>query len=167
MRDGLSHRIETLKRDLHNANLKILERDRAIIERDASIAERDDRIRERDARIQDRDVQIQERDVRIQERDVRIQERDVRLQERDAQIREMKYEIEQLCQTLDSNQATNASLVLQIGELSSARDRLEGEIQAVRNSTSWKITAPLRSLRNSLTPFRGRRGGEIEIELGA
>ena len=38
LRDGLSHRIETLKRDLHNANLQILERDRAIIERDASIA---------------------------------------------------------------------------------------------------------------------------------
>ena len=159
---GLSDRIDLLKKDLHKSNLQISEREGVINERDSRLAERDDRIRERDARIQDRDARLAERDDRIRERDARIQDRDARLAERDDRIRERDARIHEqndLIQQRDIfilkmdddikefiQKIENADLRLH--ELSLYKSSLEHDIQQIKDSTSWKITAPMRWIRN-------------------
>ena len=81
---------------------------------------------DRDAQITERDAQITERDAQITERDAQLAERDAQLAERDAQLAER-----------------DAQLV-----------RLAQEVDALRNSTSWRLTKPVRFVGHQVA--RGR-----------
>ena len=77
---------------------------------------------ERDAQIAERDAQIAERDAQIAEQDAQIVERDAQIVEKDSQIAERDSQIAYL----------------------------SGTVLAIQNSTSWKITAPARSVARNI-----------------
>ena len=56
-------------------------------------------------------------------------------------------------------ESAKEALQAQLAELSSRLERLEGNYRKIRNTTSWKITAPARNLSKSLRTI-GQRGPE-------
>jgi lipopolysaccharide transport system ATP-binding protein len=101
--------------------------------RDATmLAERDAAKRERDAAIVERDAAKGERDAAIVERDAVIAEVDGVIAERDAATNE--------CHRV----AGERDAVI------TDRDEVVTQLSAIRHSNSWRITAPLRALRDRL-----------------
>jgi len=103
---------------------------RRVLELERTVMERDDRIRDRDGRIAERDSRIAERDSLINERDSRVAERDTRIAERDSRIAELRTKIDQ----------TTGENTLLIDEVNLAK----ADVEQLRQSTSWRVTAPLR-----------------------
>jgi methyltransferase family protein len=90
-------------------------------------------------------------------RDAHIANLDRAAGERDVQIADLRQQASSLTQELSSRAATIASLV----QASTARDdhiaNLSRDVDAIRYSTSWRITAPLRWVADGIRKAR-RRG---------
>jgi GT2 family glycosyltransferase/glycosyltransferase involved in cell wall biosynthesis len=117
--------IDTKDDLLRSVNEALISRDFAMRARDAIIAEKDHAIAERNKR-------IDERDHWLRQRDAALQECDAALRQRDEQARELERELKRL-----SEEAAAARQ-----EAQSVRDRVRTEFE---NSTSWRVTAPLRA----------------------
>lgn len=112
-------------------NATLAERDAIATKRDAALADRDAALAERDAAMADRDAALADRDAALADRDAAMAERDAALADRDAAAAER-----------------NAIAV--------ERNR---QVAALYNSTSWRITHPLRFVSYQLK--RIRRAGEL------
>jgi FkbM family methyltransferase len=122
------------------------QRDRAIIERDAASAQRDVALVERDAELVERDAANAQRDRAVAERDAALVERDAASAQRDRAIAERDAE-------LVERDAANAQRDRAVVE----RDQRKAEADALYNSTSWKLTRPLRWARTTVA----RSGGNL------
>ena len=150
--------LERQRGELDDKDRQLEARDRAIAERDVradalihSVAERDARIeRERtqaeraraemDAAIAERDATIVERERTVAAHAARLDERQQRIAERDQRIAEG-----------DRAKAADATRIA----------ALEHALSALRSSTSWRLTAPLRGVSTILSgtwPSAGRVG---------
>jgi GT2 family glycosyltransferase len=100
--------------------------------RNESLISRDYAIRARDVIIAEKDHAIAECNQRIEQREHLLRERDAALQQRDAHARSLEHELKRLSQ--ESAAARQAAQSMQ--------ERVRAEFV---NSTSWRVTAPLRA----------------------
>ena len=107
---------------------------RTIAARESVIAERDAQIAERDAQLAD--GLLAERDQHITGLDVQIAERNAQLAERDRRFEEA--------------QRWQHELMSELAGTKTAYQELASGYQAVTGSWSWRITAPLRTVRSRL-----------------
>ncbi|NPU85313.1 MAG: glycosyltransferase [Syntrophaceae bacterium] len=114
----MNEQLEEKNRQITERDRLIREREREISERDRLLGERDRQMGERDRLIGERDRQIVEKDRVIAEQERRIDERDKAINEREQRIREHSARIEEKDQ----------------------------HINALYDSKSWRLTAPLRWL---------------------
>ncbi|WP_426441689.1 hypothetical protein [Bradyrhizobium genosp. P] len=135
--------LEPLRRLVTSRNVE-LERAATRVEADGLRQERDASRAEADALRQQRDVSRAEADVLRQERDTSRAEADVLRQERDTS----RAQADALRQQRDVSRA-EADVLRQERDTSRAESAaLHSEAVALRASTSWRITAPLRALIN-------------------
>ena len=118
-------------------NAAIAERDAAISEKHAAIAERDAVISEKNAAIAERDAAISEKNAAIAARDAAISEKNAATAERDVAIAERDAAISEKHAATAERDAAN-----------SERDAATSERDAILHSRTWRITAPLRYLRD-------------------
>ena len=96
-------------------------RDSAVAERDIALSVRDSAVAERDIALSVRDSAVAMRDIALSVRDAAVAERDIALSVRDAAVAERDVAL-------------------------SVRDAVIADLYKVYQSTSWKITKPIRSL---------------------
>lgn len=107
---------------LQALGVEIANRDVEIASRDAEIAHRDAEIASRDAEIASRGAEIASRDAEIASRGIEITKRDVEIARRGAEISKRDVEL----------------------------DNLRSRISGIEASISWRITAPLRGLKQRM-----------------
>jgi len=116
------------------------ERSALIAERDAWAGERSALITERDALAAERSVLIAERDASAAERSALITERDASAAERSALITERDASAAERHTLITERDALMAERSVLVAE----RDQAIREHEALRSSTCWRVTAPLR-----------------------
>ena len=114
--------------------------ERAVVNRDGQIADLDKAVRERDRRIAERDRRAAERDRQLTSVSELLSERDRRVADRDVEIESLK--------------DTIAARDERIGSLDQTIFARESQIDAILGSTSWRITRPLRDLKDALSSVR-------------
>ena len=122
-RDG---RIGALNEEVRNRDGQITNLERTVTDRDRQIEARNREIEARDREIEARGRQIEALDRTVANKDDQVADRDVTIANRDVTIAERDNQLASLEQSL--------------------RDR-EAQIEALWQSTSWRITAPLRTTR--------------------
>ena len=117
---------------------------------EGSLARHKDMANRLTAELRRRDNTIGERDSSLRERDATIRERDATIRERDATIRRMeerrnalKGELARRNAAIDYRDWTIRRLERRAGELNS-------EVRALLESSSWRVTAPFRSLSRGI-----------------
>ena len=113
----------------------LAERDDAIGQRDRALAERDDANEQRDRAIDQRDRALAERDGANEQSDLAIRQRDGAIAERDRVIAERR-----LAEV--ATQAVETALEQREQALAATQTALD----QLRQTRSWKLTAPLRQL---------------------
>ena len=133
----------------YEAQIEALDRtaqslEQAVVSRDRQVADLDEAVRDRDQSIADRDRQLasvsrslSERDRQVADRDRRLDSVSRSLSERDQQVAEQDTRI--------------ADQEMRIEALDRAVVDRDLRIQAIYESTSWRITRPLRILRTVLS----------------
>jgi hypothetical protein len=163
--------------EARDANIAQLEQ--AIEARDANIAQLGQAIEVRDANIAQLGQAIEARDANIAQaikaRDANIERAMRSIEARDANIAQLGQAIKardaNIAQLGEAIEARDADIA-QLRECSAARDAriqaFQAELSALRQSTSWKVTGPLRStvqlVRSGITGvknMRKRAGGKL------
>ena len=144
----------------------VAERDGRIASLNQAVAERDGRIASLNEAVVERDRQMDSRNQTVAERDGRIASLNQAVAERNTQIAKLRHEIASLSQAVAKRDAQMVTLNQamakrdrQLGTLNKAvteRDRLRRKLQALRISTSWRLTAPLRLIKRSSLHARRR-----------
>ena len=171
VRDALTERdanIAVLDRTLAEREAKVAALDQTLAERDRELGGVRDALTERDANIAVLDRTLAEREAKVAALDQTLAERDRELGGvRDA-LTERDANIAVLDRTLAEREAKVAALDQTLAErdreLGGVRDALterdaniavlQSTISALRASTSWRITAPLRFVKRLLGRFR-------------
>jgi GT2 family glycosyltransferase/ubiquinone/menaquinone biosynthesis C-methylase UbiE/glycosyltransferase involved in cell wall biosynthesis len=129
-------------------NAQIVERDTQIADRDTQIADRDTQIADRDTQIADRDTQIADRDTRIAKLKTQINgqvaDLSAQIAEYDAKNSILSIEIERVSLWGKYLQELLDKRDEQITHLSHAVVERDQRIADMSNSSSWRITRPLR-----------------------
>ena len=124
-----------------------LELEAARQERDALRAERNALLEERDALLEERDALVAERDAVLPERDALLLDRDAVLATRDSQAQQLR-ELHALAARLTEEQ----------NRLHAAHARVATLLDAVRVSTSWRLTRPVRVIGRAVKAGLQRPG---------
>ncbi|MCY3818988.1 MAG: hypothetical protein OXH52_06430 [Gammaproteobacteria bacterium] len=140
---SVSHSLSERDRQVANRDRRLDSVGRLLSERDRQVADRDRRLDSVGRLLSERDRQVAEQDTRITEQDSRITEQDSRITEQDARITEQEMRIESLDRTVVERDI---------------------QIQAIYESTSWRITRPLRNLNTMLS--RSLRGTHRFLSTG-
>lgn len=137
-----------------------LERDQALAQRDAMSLERDQALAQRDAMLVDRSRMMEERAAMLEERKQALAERAAMWEERNQTLAER----EKISAERDQMQAEQAAMLAERDQALAERDRIcverdralaertviSEERDILVNSTSWRITAPIRAVLDYL-----------------
>ena len=130
-------------------------------------AERDDQLAqlhaaheaERQA-VADRDGQIASLNQAVTERDGQLAQLQITLEAERQNVADRDGQVESLSQSVSARETEVATLKVEIAGLGNEGARLhnalamkEEEINAIKNSTSWRITSPMRATRELLSKF--------------
>ena len=125
------------------------------------VSDRDVQIGSLNQSLSDRDVQIGSLNQSLSDRDVQIGSLNRSLSDRDVQIGSLNQSLSDRDVQIGSLNRSLSDRDVQIGSLNqSLSDRdvqingLVGNLEAVYNSTSWRIAAPLRNVKKLLLPIR-------------
>jgi FkbM family methyltransferase len=110
----------------------------AVASREAQSVELNAIIHRLEAEAQQREAEAQQREAEAQQREAEAQQREAEAQQREAEARHREAEARQ--------QAA------EIHRLSAEAHRLGVELELIRHSTSWRITAPLRAVVGLVRP---------------
>jgi len=133
---------------------RVRELDETVREREGRIAERDSRIVDRERQIVERDNAVAERDRAVAERDKAVAERDRSVSERDAAIKALRADVETLDDAVERLQGDVENLHGVLKTRDFHVHNLEHDIAALKASTSWRVTAPLRAVGHWVASFR-------------
>ena len=133
---------------------QIIDRNRQIEHLDRQVANRDEQIADRDQQIADRDEQIADRDQQIADRDEKIANRDEQIVNRDEQIADKNQQIANRDEQIAEYKQQIANRDQQIIDCKQQIAEHETTIAAILQSTSWRITKPLRAVMRTIR--RGR-----------
>jgi FkbM family methyltransferase len=118
--------------------LAVVETLRAMMkQKDALLAERDTLLAQKDARLAERDMLLARNDVRLAQQDAWLAEGDTLLAQKDARL----VERDTLLAQKDALLAQHNALV---GEQSNELASKDAALRSILDSTSWRLTAPLR-----------------------
>jgi hypothetical protein len=153
-RDEIEAKADAAMRGLQG---EIANRDAAIASRDAEITRRVAEIASREAEIVSRDAEIARRDEEIARRDEEIARRDLEIATQGAEITERGAEIERRGAEIERRDVEIASLGAEIANRDAEIAKRNAEIVSlgsrikdIEASTSWRITAPLRWLKQRM-----------------
>lgn len=132
----------------------LLERDAALVERDAVLVERDALLMEYDATLAERNSVLAERDGLLPERDAMRAERDALLLERGAVLAARDSQSDQLREL----HAVTSQLTQEQNRLHTAHATVASLLDAVRVSTSWRLTRPVRVIGRAVKAGLQRPG---------
>ena len=145
--------------DIYQRETELLRRDDRIHQLETQLTESIAALTDRDHTLSQREAELHQRLMDIQERDTAIRQRDARISQLELQLVENKTTAIGALDELKNEQATAAQLRQHLAERQQLHDRIcrafdEAHrelshtteiIQNMRNSTCWRITAPLRS----------------------
>ena len=145
------------------------ERDRQVADRDSQLASVDQLLSERDRQVADRDSQLASVGQLLSERDRQVADRDSQLasvgqllSERDRQVADRDSQLASVGQLLSERDRQVADRDAQIADRDARIESLDraiverdGQIEAISESTSWRITRPLRFLKIVLSTTLG------------
>ena len=147
---SLDDRVEDLEQALND-------KDHFIETLDGEIRERDRRVAERDAKIDEVTGLVSERDVRLVLAEEKIHEQAQALDASHAKVDELSglvsardLEIATAERTIDERTRERDELTYARHELQSQVEGLRQEAEAIRQSTSWRVTRPLRLIKTAL-----------------
>jgi uncharacterized coiled-coil DUF342 family protein/GT2 family glycosyltransferase/glycosyltransferase involved in cell wall biosynthesis len=149
-RNGLAAERDSL---VSERNGLAAERDSLVSERNGLVAERDSLVSERNGLVAERDHLVSERNGLVAERDQLVSERNGLVAERDHLVSErngLVAERDQLVSERNGLVAERDHLVSERNGLVAERDGLVADRDQIFNSTSWKITKPLRFIRQNV-----------------
>lgn len=146
---------------LADRDARLVQLDAALAERDATLMQLNDALAARNAALAERDTAVAEResaqvqrDNLVAERDAALATRDSALASRDAALAEYHVGSNRLEAALAAREAMIAERDAAAVELAESLARCGTEVSALRaavdalhNSTSWRITAPLRAVK--------------------
>lgn len=192
----LSERDSTIAR----LEAALAHREAALAQREAALAQRDTALAQRDTAVAQRDTAVTQRDAAVSEHEIRLSLREDDLQqarqrgaeleralaeresafalerrERDAEIAGLREDVEGLRRQRNVDAQVSESELARRAETIAT---LEATVIALRSSTSWRITAPLRFVRRmagrvgsrpAFPPARaaGRTAAERRLMSGA
>ena len=145
------------------------ERDRQVADRDSQLASVGQLLSERDRQVADRDSQLasvgqllSERDRQVADRDSQLasvgqllSERDRQVADRDSQLASVNQLLSERDQQVADRDAQIADRDARIESLDRAIVERDSQIEAIYESTSWRITRPLRFLKIVLSTTLG------------
>ncbi len=146
---ALAARDATLVQREADRDVTLAARDAAQAERDAALAARNALQTDRDAALAARDAMLAERDTALAERDTALAERDAALAARDATL--VQREVER-----DAALAARDAWTVRYTTALAERDNL-------LQSTSWRLTGPIRALSDQVKSRRTRRPHLIDF----
>ena len=168
--DDRNEHIVALDQSLDDRNERIAALDESLNDRNEHIAALDKSLDDRNEHIAALDKSLSDRDERIVALDKSLNDRDEHIVVLDRSVRERDQHIHDLDQRIGHLDRVVAERDSQLAALAQAVAGHLAEISALRSSTSWRITAPLRSigagarsLKNSLSSWRNvvKQGGRL------
>ena len=174
MQKAVRDRDETVQaRDRQIAQMQkaVRDRDETVRDRDHQIAQMQKAVRDRDERIAEVSATLAERNARIETAERNVAQRDADLDSTRREVGEMAARVDDLARQVQERDtiadglreevaALAATIADRDGELQSVRGALTDRdvaIAALRTSTSWRVTKPLRWAR---ALFGGRDGNQ-------
>ncbi|WP_431482875.1 glycosyltransferase [Pseudomonas solani] len=158
--------IASLSQAMAERNVQIDGLNQAVTERNAQIDELNQAVTECNAQIDELNQAVTERHAQIDELSQTVTKRNAQIDElsqtvtkRNAQIDELNQAMVERDEQSDVLSQTMAERIIQIGSLSKAVVERDTIIRAIRQSKSWKLTAPLRKVS---VMFRKNDIGYIE-----
>ena len=153
--------IEALDRTAQSLEQAVVRRDRQVADLDEAVRDRDQRVAERDRQLESVSHSLSERDRQVADRDRRLETVSQFLSERDRQVAEQDTRIAEQSTRITEQ---NTRIVEQDSRIAEQEMRIESldrtvverdiQIQAIYESTSWRITRPLRVLNTMLARSR-------------
>lgn len=158
---GVTHDSNVTERDGQIASLQqaVAERDQHVEGLNHELAGRDGQIATLNQALAGRDGQLARLNQALAERDGQIASLNQVVAERDghvASLRQAVAERDMGMATLNEGVAKRDRLIARLNKAVAERDRLHRKLQAIRISTSWRLTAPLRLIKRSSLHARRR-----------
>ena len=157
--EGLGQTVAERDGQIEGLGQAVAERDGQIEGLDQTVAERDGQVEGLSQAVAERDGQIEGLNQAVAERDGQIEELSQTVAERDEQIEGLSQAVaerDEQIEGLSQAVAERGHRVRTLHETVAERDYLIAELY---NSNSWRLSAPLRSLRRALqAPIRTIRG---------
>ncbi len=144
--EGRPHLLEAMHKLLGIPDPKIVEYDRVVAERDQALAERNQAVAERNQVVAERNQAVAERNQAVAERDQAVAERDQAVVKWDQAVAERDQAVAERNQAVAERDQAVAERDQAVAEW----DQAVAEWDILVNSTTWKMTAPLRALLDFL-----------------
>jgi len=155
--DGLTTQLTEQDETVDGLTTQLAERYKTIKGLTAQLAERDETVKGLNAELAERDETINGLTMQLAERYKTIKGLNAELAERDETIKGLNAELAERDETING-------LTMQLAERDEENKRLMTEVTELRQSTSWKLTAPLRCCSSGVR--NGARGmREVAVSI--
>jgi len=144
---GSAAEIASLNQALVERDRQIASLNQAVAERDGQIASLNEAVTEREVRINSLNQAVAERDGQIASLNQAVAERDGQIANLNQAVAERDGQIASLNQAVAERDGQIANLNQAVTERDGQVSKLNNEVTKIRQSTSWRITAPVRQVK--------------------